>query len=243
MNVQLRVQLGLSGSRRLLSPMWLDTGSIGATSSWAGSYHILSMGRHYDDYVITSRTISLPPIPGIPAAHPYERLAGKSRAAGVTGNIGEAVAALFARRNLGTGVGDVAHVRPRKPFRRRKAPDYLMRLGGLMPGPFGVVSPNSSSLSWPTWWPVESKARSTEAGSRAGKRDALRQLVAYWALLANSQPHVVGYGIILAFTYQPPREVCANLILPENQPLLIQSLRQNGEDIEDSVLRDCLHGC
>jgi hypothetical protein len=242
-NVQLRVQLGLNGSRRLLSPMWLDTGSVGATSSWAGSYHVLSMGRHYDDYVITDRTINLPPITGIPAAHPYERLAGKIRAAGVTGNIGEGIAALFARRNLGAQIGDIAHVRPRRPFRSRKAPDYLMRLGGVMPGPFGVVSPESNPISWPTWWPVESKARSTEGGSRAGKRDALKQLVAYWALLVDSQPNIVGYGLIIVFKYQPPREVCACLILPKNQELLIKSLKQNREDIEESVLGDSLHGC
>jgi hypothetical protein len=243
MNVRLRVQLGLRGSLRLLNPMWLDTGSVGATSSWAGSYHVLSMGRHYDDYVITRRTISLPPIVGIPAAHPYERLAGKIRAAGVTGNIGEAIAALFARRNLTAGVGDIAHVRPRRPFRRRKAPDYLMRLGGLMPGPFSGVLPTTAPSLWPTWWPVESKARSTDAGSVAGRRDALKQLVAYWSLLANSQPSVMGYGLIVAFTYQPPREVRASLILPSNQALLVQELQQKREDIEESVLRCCLHAC
>ena len=129
MNVALRIQLGLRGTLRALNPIWLDVGSVGAASSWSGSYHVLAMGRHYDDYVITGRILGLPPIVGIPVAHPYERLTGKIRAAGVTGNIGEAIAALFARRCLGAGIGDIAHVRPRRPFRRRKSPDYLMRLG------------------------------------------------------------------------------------------------------------------
>lgn len=66
--------------------------------------------------------------------HPYERLTGKIRTAGVTGNIGEAFAAIFARRCLGAGIGDIAHVRPCWPFRRRKSPDYLMRLGTLRDG-------------------------------------------------------------------------------------------------------------
>jgi hypothetical protein len=103
MNALVQVQLGIRGPRRSLNPIWLDTGSVGATAGWAGSYHVLSMGRHYDDYIITGRTIRLPPIAGIPAAHPYERLAGKVRAAGVTGNIGEAIAALFARLPNGRG--------------------------------------------------------------------------------------------------------------------------------------------
>ncbi len=47
------------------------------------------MGRHYDDYVVTDHTLGLPAIVGIPVAHPYERLTGKIRAAGVTGNIGD----------------------------------------------------------------------------------------------------------------------------------------------------------
>jgi len=243
MNVSLRIQLGLRGPPRTLSPIWLDAGSVGAASSWSGSYHVLAMGRHYDDYVITGRILGLPPIAGIPVAHPYERLTGKIRAAGVTGNIGEAIAALFARRCLGAGIADIAHVRPRRPFRRRKSPDYLMRLGALMPGLFAPVVPSGGVTSWPKWWPVESKARSTGAGSVAGRRDALKQLVVYWALLANSQPSVVGYGQIVTFTYQPPREVRVSLILPRNQSQLVAELQQSGEDVDDSTMRRLLHGC
>lgn len=243
MRVETRVQLGLWGTCQSLDPLWLDTGSIGATSSWAGSYHVLSMGRHYDDYVITGRTIGLPTIVGIPTAHPYERLTGKIRAAGVTGNIGEAIAAIFARRVLKAGVRKIAHVRPRRPFRRRRAPDYLMRLENLMPGPFSAVVPLDASPAWPIWWPVESKARTTESSSDVGRRDALRQLTAYWSLLVNSQPQIAGYGIIIVFTYRPPREVRASIILPKNPTKLVQELQQNRENIEDSTLRSCLYGC
>lgn len=243
MNVALRIQLGLRGTLRNLNPMSLDVGSVGAASSWSGSYHVLAMGRHYDDYIITGRIIELPPIEGIPVAHPYERLTGKIRAAGVTGNIGEAIAALFARRCMGAGINDIAHVRPRRPFRRRKSPDYLMRLGTLMPGPFAPVVPSAGAFIWPIWWPLESKARSTDAGSVAGRKDALKQLVAYWTLLATSQPAVVGYGQIVTLTYQPPREIRVSLILPQDQSRLISELQQHGEGIEDSTLRNCLHGC
>lgn len=81
MNVDLTIQLGIHGALHRLSPIWLDIGSVGAVSSWAGSYHVLVMGRHYDDYIVTSRRIGLPQIAGFPSAHPYERLAGKIRAA------------------------------------------------------------------------------------------------------------------------------------------------------------------
>lgn len=243
MNVDLIVQLGIHGTHSKLPPIWLDTGSVGATSSWAGSYHVLSMGRHYDDYMITGRIITFRPILEFPQAHPYERLAGKIRAAGVTGNIGEAIAAIFARRNLRAGIGDIAHIRPRQPFRRRKSPDYLMRLTSLMPGPFRTVVPEGAAHSWPDWWPVESKARNTVANSNAGRREALKQLVAYWSLLVTSQPAVVGYGLIVTFTYQLPREVRASLILPTNQPRLIQLLEEHGENLDESGLKSCLHAC
>ena len=207
MNVDLRVQLGIRGTSHLLNPIYLDVASVGVASSWAGSYHILSMGRHYDDYVISDRIIRLPRITGFPAAHPYERLTGKIRAAGVTGNIGEVIAAIFARRYMMAGIGDIAPIRQRRPFRRRKAPDYLMRLGGLMPGPFNQVLPDDQSFNLPDWWPVESKARNTDARSNSGRRDALNQLMTYWALLANSQPQTVGYCLIITFTYQSPRRL------------------------------------
>ncbi len=204
MYVDVGIQRGLTGRVLNLGPTWLDSASVGAVSSWAGSCHILSMGRHYDDYVITSRIPRLPPIPGFPAAHPYERLTGKIRSAGVTGNIGEAIAAIIAVRFLGATVSDVTHVRPRRPFRRRRAPDYLMR---LMPGAFGSVMAGGQIVPWPLWWPVESKARTTERACLQARREALRQLVAYWTLLAGSQPQFVGFGAIVTLCYQPPPSV------------------------------------
>ena len=201
------------------------------------------MGRHYDDYVVTGRQIGLSPIVGIPTAHPYERLSGKIRASGVTGNIGEAVAAIFASRCLSAKIGDIAHIRPRRPFRRRKSPDYLMRLRSLMPGPFSQIVPTSATFTWPDWWPVESKARSTQASSDAGRREALQQLAVYWSLLATSQPALIGYGLVVVLKYQPPRELRVSLILPRNQDQLAQELQQSGKEFDERILRECLYGC
>lgn len=243
MNVALRVQLGLRGQQLPLNPILLDVASIGSAASWSGSYHVLAMGQHYDDYVVTGNLLTFPQIAGFPLAHPYERLAGKIRVTGVTGNIGESIAAIFARRCLGSGVGDIAHVRSRRAFMRRKAPDYMMRLANVLPGPFAAILPAGFVPMWPIWIPVESKARTTQASSWAGRRDALRQLVTYWSLLANSQPGVVGYGLIISFTYQGSREVRASLIVPSDQTTLTQRLQEDGEDAEDQALAACLYGC
>jgi hypothetical protein len=243
MNVPVRVQLGLYGKSKKLRSVGLDVASIDATSSWAGSYHVLSMGRHYDDYVMTGMLMSLPAIAGFPPAHPYERLAGKIRAGGVTGNIGEAIAAIFARRYLSAGVDKIAHIKPRQPFKRRKSPDYLMNIGILMPGPFKSILPPKFPKTWPEWWPVESKARNNEKASSDGRRDALRQLFAYWDLLMAAQPQLVGYGLIVVFKYQAEREVRVNIILPADQARLISEMKKGYEKDREAIVRGFLHGC
>ena len=243
MNVLDRIKLGLSGIIRALPPIRLDAANVGAAASWSGSYHVLGMDDHYDDYVVTGRILALPVIPGIPTAHPYERLTGKIRAAGVTGNIGECVAALFARRYIGASIGDIAHTRPRQPFRRRRAPDYMMRLGALMPAQLGPIVPHNFVVAWPDWWPVESKARSSDGATRSGRRDALRQLGTYWSLLRYTQPAAVGFGLIVTMTYRPPREIRASLFLPRNQQALIAALQADGEDIANEDLLPNLYAC
>ena len=243
MNVSLKIQLGLNGPQRTLSPIQLDVGSVGAASSWSGSYHVLAMGRHYEEYVITSRLIGLPQIAGLPITHSYASLGHKIRAAGVTGNIGESIAALFARRCQSAGVGDIVHIKPRRQFGRRKSPDYLMNLGHLMPRPFASVLSSVPAPTWPVWWPVESKARSTRAASIAARNDALKQLVAYWTALASSQPTVVGFGEIVTFTYKRPREVRATLLIPKIPNSLSTYLLEHGENVEISTVKTYLYGC
>jgi hypothetical protein len=249
MDIDLYVGIGLNTfTRRHIGALTLDPDTIGATSQWAGSYHVLSMDRHYDDYVVAARILSLPDIPDFPAAHPYERLTGKIRATSVTGNIGEAIAALFARRAMKARIQDIAHVRPRQPFLRRRAPDYLMKLGPLMPGAFEPVLrrlSGSPTFSWPDWWPVESKARATDSGVESARRDALKQLMDYWSLIARSRPEHVGFGVIVTFSYQFPQQVHATLILPRQQEELRTALLQLRplRNPIDLTWATYLHGC
>ena len=244
MNVPLIAQLGLRGREACLGAISLDVASVGHASSWAGSYHVLQMGRHYDHYVVTGYTAALPALTGLPATHPFEKLTSKIRAAGVTGNVGECVAALFARRTMGAAVADIALIRSRQPFRRRKAPDYLMRLGPSMPGPLAPVLPAGVQCAWPEWWPVESKARSTESFARAARSQGLAQLATYWSLTASSRPSEVGYGLVVSFTYQPPREVRVQIFLPRDRAgLQAQLLRSNSSTARARGLRAFLYDC
>lgn len=243
MNVPVALQLGLQGNTRLLSSIWLGATTVGQAAAWSGSYHVLRMDEHYDDYVISNRVLSFPPIAGFPAAHPYERLPAKVRAAGVTGNIGECAAALFARRYLNASIRDIVHVKPRQRYRRRKAPDYMMRLVNLMPGVFQPLLRSVVTPSLPDWWPVESKARTTAAQARFSRQKALRQLVTYWTLLARTQPAIVGFGMIATLGYQPPAELRVTLFVPSKQQALIRDFRRHGDAIKDAVLWGSIHGC
>jgi hypothetical protein len=224
MLVDLRARLGLHGTRIRLNSLLLDAGSVGNISSWAGSYHVLSMGRHYEQYVVTPRSLLLPPILNFPISHPYQRCAGKIKAPSVTGNIGEAVAALFARRCLTLHISDITHIRPNQPFRQRKAPDYLMRMKQYLPGDLQGIWPQGVSTG-PEWWPVESKARNSSSSTAQGVKEAFKQLAAYWHTIHASQPNSAGYGMVVSLRYNFPREVLVTLFLPRDQNSLLGRLR------------------
>lgn len=241
MLVPVSVQLGLAGRTRHVGDLRLDTASVHATSTWSGSiFHVLEMGRHYEDYVLSPREIRLPNLDTIPSTYPYERLATKIKTTGVTGNIGEAVAAIFARRVLGAPLSAISHVRPKRSFRRRKAPDYLMKIGPLITPAIGWAL----NAAGPVWRPrvVASRIQGQVDSGKHKKRqarEALEQLAACWTIVMNRQPETVGYGLIVTFAYAPPREVRASFIAPKNQDKLLTILRAGTPTASD--LEGCLH--
>lgn len=243
MNVELRIQLGLFGKSVKLNPIKLDIVTINSTSSWAGSYHILSMGQHYDDYIITDMLGTLPQLAGLPTSHPYRRLTGKIRAGGVTGNIGEVVAAIFARQHLKIGIDGIAHIKPHRPFKKSKSPDYALKIGDIFPSVFSKIVPSGVGVTTPAWWPAESKARNSMTAAANGREEALRQLFGYWSLLAVSQPSTVGFGMIVVFRYKPTREVRVNLILPLHQTDLVEEIKKGIGTERERDLRRFLHDC
>lgn len=243
MNVPVSIQSGLKGAAQLVGNIVLDTAAIQNVASWAGSYHIIDMGRHYQDYVLGPALPSLPQLAAIPATYPYERLGTKMRATGVTGNIGEGVAALFARRVMRLTLGDIAHVKIRKPFKKRRVPDYLMRLGPSLPSKVSALKAAARFRSCPEWWPVESKARATAEDADGARRDALFQLAACWAELRPFHPAAVGYGVIVTFSYKVPREVRATFITPKTSTLSALSAVLNQDVPDKYILWSCLDAC
>ncbi|MCC6650371.1 MAG: hypothetical protein IT348_04390 [Candidatus Eisenbacteria bacterium] len=190
------------------------------------------MGRHFEAYVARPWQQQLPQIPGFPPQHPYIQLASKTRAAGVTGNIGEAVAGIVMARLLTSGPVDIAHIRPVQPFRARKSPDFMARLD------FARVSVTVGSA--PTWWPVESKARSTANAVDQAIRESIRQHAAYWYTIQNAAPGALGYGCTVAFQYQVPQRIDVVVFQPGDPARLATKLSsaKSYRDYVKEVLED-----
>ena len=157
------VRRGLFGAEQPLNSVTLDPRVMNSISAYAGSYHILEMGRHFYEYVISSAGLPRFPLcPGLPPAYPFLALSNKLRAAGVTGNIGEGVCGVVADAIFGLPFGTFLHVNLKPGGGLRKTPDYMFQLGPYLPGPcLPVWAPGLPAL--PTWSPVESKARTTKA--------------------------------------------------------------------------------
>lgn len=249
--VNLSARLGLNGPESGIASIRLEPEVVGTEADLLGAYHILEMGRHFDDYVVTDFLPSLPPILNFPVAHPYLGLSGKIRSSGVTGNVGEAVTALFARRVLQLGIGDVAHIRPTQAFSRRKAPDYLLRVGDVLPGPLDAIWPVNLQFPHraPEWWPAEAKARTTPTSTASGITDALKQLAGYWHTIHRTRPREVGFGMVVSLTYQVPRKILVSLFVPRRRSRLLNRLRSlNYADYlaalnQDQETLGSLHGC
>ncbi len=251
--IDLDVQLGVNGVPLQFGSIYLDCASINHEAEMLGVYHILSMGEHYDQYVVTPRLLSLPVVAGYPhAPHPYEMMTSKIAAAGVTGNIGEAATACLARRVLELNIADIAHIRPVKAFSRRKAPDYVLRARSRVREVFDIVWPHTVNHD-PMWWPTESKARKTVTSAAQGRTDALRQLAAYWYAIGKAQPADVGFGLVVTFQYSIRRRLLVSIIVPRDQPIIqteiVASVTGNNYRgfvdgfVTNSALMGALHGC
>jgi hypothetical protein len=243
-------RVGVKGTARQLGRIRLNEAVIGMSAGHCGSYHILAMDKHYLEYVITGSFPSLPSCVGLTPTHPFVALANKQRAAGVTGNIGEAVTGVVARRVLDLKVGEFVHVKPKQGFGRRKSPDYLFRVGPKLPGPFAKLWPPPLSVPLPTWWPVESKARnSPKAADDAVEAAALAQLASFWHTIQNGFPQDVGFGMAVSLAYETSSRVMITLFLPRNQSKLLTHLASAkhpkfmADFSNDTVTRSALYGC
>jgi hypothetical protein len=246
------VRRGLFGGEQPLNSVTLDPIVMNSISAYAGSYHILSMGRHFNDYVISAAGPPVfPPCMGLPRAYPFLALSNKLRAAGVTGNIGEGVCGVVADAIFGMPLGAFLHVKLKPAAGLRKTPDYMFRLGPFLRGVWPAVLP-ALPAALPTWWPVESKARTTRGSVDAAvSSEALPQLASFWYSIRNSFPNAVGFGMTVGFAYEANPRVLINVFLPSNQARLqtylaskatYDAFRKHIEKYPNRITR-CLHDC
>jgi hypothetical protein len=200
------------------SPIEIRASSVDVAGDYAGSYHVLEMGRQYSAYV---RYRDQRPLYrysfGLPAWSPAQRLMRRNRAADVTGNIGEIVAGILARRTLGARASEIAHLEARQDGR---TPYYLLvDSDGVRKYVSGLTGVLEDAL--PLHWPLESKAWSRGAADRDAIRDAVRQLAAYWLDTRAGYPEGVGHGIIVGLALDRPRTVNVYVLVPRDHVALL----------------------
>ena len=190
--------------RRMLIPESL----IMSVGTFAGSYHVHSMDRHYRDYIVHP---TFPILAASAALHPdfpnnfsYRALEEKQSSPGISGNIGEALGGIAGRELFKLGPRQIVHIVPIKG--KIKAPDFIfhfdpvpseartfLQAAGVAP----LLLDNAA-----VWWPAEAKARK-KGQAKAAFKEAFAQLIAYWWELLESGANVedVGYGMILIAEY------------------------------------------
>jgi len=217
MDVPVRIRLGLNGADTQLGRIRLNRRLIDTASQHFGAYHILEMGRHFDDYLIAWPPPQLQMYYG---PHLALRRTGKQRAPVITGNIGETVAGQVFRRKIGVPISRLRHIYPTSRFR---TPDYLLDCRVAIP-PRIIACLNNPANAPFTRWPVESKAAATAGRITQSVRSALQQVASYWFNHRVTNAAVMGYGIIVTFQYQGQSpEVVVRIFEPSHQAILLQS--------------------
>ena len=245
--VNMNVQIGLNGLENAIGATWVSPSVLGNISGWAGSFHILSMGRHFIDYVISPRNFVFQNryLNNSILPNSIYLLNHKQRASNVTGNIGECVAALFAREFMELGISDIAHIGVRQGFRKRKCPDYLLKINQQALTIFNVNS--HLRVPWPQLWPAESKARAEKTSANSSKKKSFEQLISYWFEIAHQSPssNDLGYGFIFTFCTETP-SITATIIFPNTtQYINLSTHLQNNHrsQIDTDSIRGCLYEC
>lgn len=221
MNIGVMVVSGMNTNETPIGIMRVKPGEVGTACGLFGSTFILKMNLHFDRYVVSN---SIPNYQAVPAIYNAAAIAatitGKGRAQSVSGNIGESIAGLVARRKLGARMlNDVLPVRvpPKK-----KAPDFVMKLRPMFPTSFETATTLVNPAIGFGRWPVESKAVSTNGQAGQALRKALLQLGTYWYERYPYEPGVCGYGVVVCFIYRghPNRVIKVHVFTPTNQPAL-----------------------
>jgi hypothetical protein len=188
----------------------IPPGRIDVATEYAGSYHILEMGRHFDAYSARPY-VALPYryTPMLPRWMPAA-LMERARAADVTGNSGEIIAGLIARRLFKVRPGSLVHLRARVD---RRTPDYVIDNSPQLLS-FIAAFAGVPTAGLPAHWPIESKA-GIGLLDRRDSEAALRQILAYWHHIRNRYSDGVGYGLIVT-TELTRASITVSVLMPHN---------------------------
>lgn len=226
---------GFSNAEHAIGTLSLTPQEVQTACSLFGSNYILRMGLHYQRYVLGGYLPSWQVVRGIyTAANPAPILTTKTRATAVTGNIGESILSLVARRMLGARVSDVV---PLNVDSRSKSPDFRLRLRPTFPQIFQSATTLTPATGF-DYWPAESKASVSEKTAITAVKTALAQLGTYWYMRRHLEPAVVGYGIVCCFIYKgtiakPQQKIRLYVFAPSNQQALQQRIdhfQQSNDD-------------
>lgn len=206
----------------------IQSTQVDAASGYAGSCHVLEMGRHYSEYTrYRGQFPRFPRVAGFPRSHYLRRLSTKARASNITGNIGEIVGGLVAERTLGIDPGGIAHL---KESNSARTPDYLLFSTTDFETVLTEIVPRLAAAgapALPVWWPMESKAR--RGGVSAAVREGLKQLAVYWYRTRRGRARRAGFGIVVGTELERPRRVCVHVFAPDDQQGLLDHLRAQAD--------------
>jgi hypothetical protein len=195
---------------------------IDTTGGFAGSCHVLEMGRHYTEYVGTGRPVPrLPGVPGLRSLSSIEQLKIKTRAADITGNIGEILAGIVADTTLDLGIHRIAHIKTKKTM---QTPDFML-VSTRKFHDFIRANIPLAGRPLPVWWPLESKARYRSIPNSCIK-GALSQLFSYWYSIRKEYPAGVGYGIVVASSFSR-RVIKIHVFVPKDLPSMRAMLKSS----------------
>lgn len=236
MDIRVTYQIGLQNPRKkrgqknifpfLPSLEEATAESVGTISEWAGSYHILAMGRHFRSYVEDHDYVEIRENNLFPYIEYYSSLREKTPASTVTGNIGQTLTALYATQFFDSGIQDIVILDPKTQFKARKTPDFLIKIKS-----FKEKFPSDPLIrklaSYPFWWPVECKARKEgESNIYEAKKEAFLQLLSFWMEIQKDFPSNVGYGIITIFINSDQPRLHLVLIIPKDLDALNLKIRE-----------------
>lgn len=221
MNIDVIVVSGMNRKEHHIGTMRVNPNEVETACGLFGSTYILKMGLHFDRYVVSN---SIPNFQAVPAIYTSAAIAAtitrKGRAQSVSGNIGESIAGLVARRKLGARM--LNDVLPVLVPAKKQAPDFVMKLRPMFPASFETATTMVNPAIGFARWPVESKAVSSNgqagAASRSGKTVCSPGTPA-WKVVACHAPTHFAEGCTTTVSPACPRAISTTGFAPASRKI------------------------